>query len=190
MGEDEGHEEGSEPASGEDSNGNNTQAEEEEEEEHILRKRELKGKKRARESDEDGEEGTIIPFRKKQDLIDPTFVALVTPHVSNVDPYDEDNLCHSRSETSQFEDDLGLHRLTGSTGNDITMDINMKVGLTGAEYHPTLDLDKLFHKIPYTLVLNNAQRMAASWIIETIPKRRGCLLAERAGFAKIWPNFA
>ena len=190
MGEDEGHEEGSEPASGEDSNGDNTQAEEEEEEEHILRKRELKGKKRARESDEDGEEGTIMPFRKKQDLIDLTFVALVTPHVSNADPYDEDNLCHSRSEMSQFEDDLGLHRLTSSTGDDFTMDINMKVGLTGVEYHPMLDLGKLFHETPHTLILNDAQWMAASWIIETIPKRRGCLLAERAGFGKVWPNFA
>ena len=64
IGEDKGHEEGSEPASGEDSNGNNTQAEEEEEkEEHILRKRELKGKKWAWELNEDGEEGTIMPFR-------------------------------------------------------------------------------------------------------------------------------
>ena len=107
MGEDEGHEEGSEPASGEDSNSDNTQAEEEEEEEHILRKRELKGKKRARESDEDGEEGTIMPFRKKQDLIDPTFVALVTPHVSNADLYNEDNLCHKRVNSRMILDCTG-----------------------------------------------------------------------------------
>ena len=104
-----------------------------------------------------------MPFCKKQDLIDPTFVALVIPYVSNADPYDEDNLCHSRSETSQFEDDLGLHRLTGSTGDDFTIDINMKVGLTGVEYHSTLDLGKLFHKTPWhTLILNDAQWMAAS----------------------------
>ena len=114
----------------------------------------------------------------------------MTPHVSNADPYNEDNLRHSQSETSQFEDDLGLHRLTGSTGDNFTMNINMKVGLMGAEYHPTLDLGKLFHETPHTLVLNDAQRMAASWIIETIPKRRGCLLAEQAGFGKVWPNFA
>jgi hypothetical protein len=194
MGEDEeGQEEGSEPASGgvgdgEDSDGGDPQSEEEEE--NIPRTRGLKGKKRARESDEDGEEGTIMPIPKKQDLIDQTFVALVTPQVSNADPYDEDNLCHSRSETSQFEDDLGLHRLTGSTGDDFTMDINMKVGLTSPKYHLTLDLGKLFHETPDTLILNDAQRIAASWIIETIPKRRGCLLAERAGFGKVWPNFA
>ena len=156
----------------------------------ILKPKRRRRKKRARESDEDGEEGTIMPFRKKQDLIDPTFVTLMTPHVSNADPYDEDNHCHSQLETSQFKDDLGLHRLTGSTGDDFTIDINMKVGLTGAEYHLTLDLGKLFHETAHTLVLNDAQWMAASWIIETIPKRRGCLLAERAGFGKVWPNFA
>ena len=33
-----------------------------------------------------------MPISQKQDLIDPTFVALVTPHISNADPYDEDNL--------------------------------------------------------------------------------------------------
>ena len=136
MGEDKGHEEESGPASGEDSNGNNTQAKEEEEE-HILRMRELKGKKQARESDKDGEEGMIMPFCKKQDLIHLIFITLMTPHVSNADPYHKDNLFHSRSETSQFEDDLGLHRLSGSTGDDFTMGINMKVGLTGAEYHPS-----------------------------------------------------
>ena len=102
-----------------------------------------------------------MPFRKKQDLIDLTFIALVTPHVSNADPYNENNLCHSRSETSQFEDDLGLHRLTGSTSDDFTMNIKMKVGLIGAEYYPTLDLGKLFYETPHTLVLNDAQWMAA-----------------------------
>ena len=46
--------------------------------------------------------------------------------------------------------------MTSSTGDDFTMDINMKVGLTGVEYHPTLNLGKIFYETPHTLVLNDA----------------------------------
>ena len=44
--------------------------------------------------EDEGQEGMIIHIPKKQDLINSTFVTLVTPHVFNADPYNEDNLCH------------------------------------------------------------------------------------------------
>ena len=57
--------------------------------------------------EDEGQESMIMPIPQKQNLIDPTFVALVTPHVSNMDPYDEDNLCHKRVNSRMILDCTG-----------------------------------------------------------------------------------
>ena len=57
--------------------------------------------------EDEGQEGMIIPIPKKQDLIDPTFIALVTLHVFNADPYNEDNLCHKRVNSRMILDCIG-----------------------------------------------------------------------------------
>ena len=57
--------------------------------------------------EDEGQEGTIMSIPKKQDLIDPTFVALVTPHISNADLYDKDNLYHKRVNSRMILDCTG-----------------------------------------------------------------------------------
>ena len=57
--------------------------------------------------EDEGQEGTIMPIPKKQNLIDPIFITLITPHVSNVDPYDKDKLCHKRVNSRMILDCTG-----------------------------------------------------------------------------------